>query len=111
MAPRIINRGTRWVGGWVDPRAGLDAVGRRKYPKPSRGSNAGRPARSLVAILPELPILSNVNIMSIEVFRRDLKRQCGRNLVDRLFIVKSPINVNVKVPVCLTKFHMIKSCN
>jgi hypothetical protein len=23
--------GTHWVGGWVDPRAGLDKVGKRKF--------------------------------------------------------------------------------
>jgi hypothetical protein len=41
----------------VDPRAGLDAVARRKNPSPCRESNAGRPARSLVTILTELPLL------------------------------------------------------
>jgi hypothetical protein len=25
--------GTHWVGGWVDPRAGLDDMEKRKFPK------------------------------------------------------------------------------
>jgi len=28
--------GTRWIGGWVDPRAGLDTVAKRKIPSPCR---------------------------------------------------------------------------
>jgi len=31
--------GTHWLGGWVGPRAGLNAVVRRKIPSPSRHSN------------------------------------------------------------------------
>jgi hypothetical protein len=38
----------------VGPRAGLDAVARRKYPIPCRESNLGRPARSLVTMLTEI---------------------------------------------------------
>jgi hypothetical protein len=33
------NPGTHWIGGWVGPRAGLDAVVKRKIPSPSRDSN------------------------------------------------------------------------
>jgi hypothetical protein len=43
-----------WIGGWVDPRGGLDAVAKRKSPTPFRGSNTGRPARILVTIPTEL---------------------------------------------------------
>jgi hypothetical protein len=28
--------GTHWIGGWVGPRVGLDAVVKRKIPSPSR---------------------------------------------------------------------------
>jgi hypothetical protein len=28
--------GTYWIGGWVDSRAGLDTVMKRKNPKPCR---------------------------------------------------------------------------
>jgi hypothetical protein len=31
--------GTHWIGGWVGPRAGLDAVMKRKIPSPRRESN------------------------------------------------------------------------
>jgi hypothetical protein len=38
--------GTHWIGGWVVPRAGLDASVRRKILCPCRGLNPDRPARS-----------------------------------------------------------------
>jgi hypothetical protein len=34
---------TRWIGSWVDPRVGLDAVEKRKFLH-CRESNPGRPA-------------------------------------------------------------------
>jgi hypothetical protein len=38
-------RFTHWTGGWVGPRACLDAVSKRKIPSPRRGSN---PDQSIV---------------------------------------------------------------
>jgi hypothetical protein len=38
--------GTHWIGGWVGPRAGLDAETRGKILCPCRGANPDRPARS-----------------------------------------------------------------
>jgi hypothetical protein len=37
--PRERAPGTHWIGGWVGPRAVLDAVMKRKIPGPSRESN------------------------------------------------------------------------
>jgi hypothetical protein len=35
--------GTLWIGGWVGPRAVLDAVVKRKIPSPRRESNLRAP--------------------------------------------------------------------
>jgi hypothetical protein len=45
------------IGGWVDPRAGLDAMVKTNIPNSCRKSNPGRPARSLVFILTVIPTL------------------------------------------------------
>jgi hypothetical protein len=45
---------THWIGDWVGPRAGLDAV-TRKIPSPYWKSNPGRPVRSIVAI--DVPVV------------------------------------------------------
>jgi hypothetical protein len=36
-------RSTHWLGGWVDPRAGLDDVEKIKSSRASRESKSGRP--------------------------------------------------------------------
>jgi hypothetical protein len=36
FTPRERAPSTHWIGGWVGPRAGLDAVVRRKIPSPSK---------------------------------------------------------------------------
>jgi hypothetical protein len=46
LYPRGKDPGTHWIGGWMGPRAGLDAGARRKILCPCRGSNPDRPARS-----------------------------------------------------------------
>jgi hypothetical protein len=50
--------GNHWIGGWVRPRAGLDAVVKRKIPSPHLESNPGisivQPVRNLVATPIEL---------------------------------------------------------
>jgi hypothetical protein len=44
-APVRFIPGTHLTGGWVGPRAGLDAVAKRKIPCTCRESNLGRPVR------------------------------------------------------------------
>jgi hypothetical protein len=39
LPPRERAPGTHWIGGWVGPRAVLDAVVKRKIPGPRRESN------------------------------------------------------------------------
>jgi hypothetical protein len=46
--------GTYRLGDRVGPRAGLDAVVKRKIPSPCRNSKFGRPAPILVTVLTEL---------------------------------------------------------
>jgi hypothetical protein len=41
--------GTHWIGGWVGPRAVLDAVVKRKTPGPRRESNPRNPIVQPVA--------------------------------------------------------------
>jgi hypothetical protein len=43
FAPREKAPGTHWIGGWVGPRAVLDAVVKRKVPNPRRKSNPRTP--------------------------------------------------------------------
>jgi len=41
----LVASGAYWIGGWVGPIAGLDAVAKRKIPIPRRKSNSARPSR------------------------------------------------------------------
>jgi hypothetical protein len=51
--------GTHWIGGWVGPRSGLDAMMKRKksHHCPCTELNPSYPARSLLPTLAELPQL------------------------------------------------------
>jgi hypothetical protein len=49
--------GHHWIGCWVGPRAGLDAVAKRKISSLFRESNSGHVARNLVTVLTELSLL------------------------------------------------------
>jgi hypothetical protein len=57
FTPGLREPGTHWIGDWMGPRAGLDAVAKRKksHHCSCRELNSGRPTRSLVTILTELP--------------------------------------------------------
>jgi hypothetical protein len=46
LYPRGKDPGIHSIGGWVGPRAGLDAGAKRKILCPCRGSNPDRPVRS-----------------------------------------------------------------
>ena len=48
--PLGISPGTRWIGGWVSPRNGVDILEDRKIFGPCRNSILGPPVRSLVVI-------------------------------------------------------------
>jgi hypothetical protein len=43
------DKGTHWIGGWVDPRAGLDTEAREKITCLCRGSNPDRSVIQSVA--------------------------------------------------------------
>jgi hypothetical protein len=45
--------GTHWIGGWMGPITGLDALYERKISCPFGESNPGRPTGCLVAIRTE----------------------------------------------------------
>jgi hypothetical protein len=42
FTPREEAPGSHWIGGWVGPRAGLDAVVKRKIPSPCRELDVSR---------------------------------------------------------------------
>jgi hypothetical protein len=50
FTPREKTPGTHWIGGWVGPRAVLDAVVKRKIPSPRRESNPRIPIVQPVAL-------------------------------------------------------------
>jgi len=54
FTPGVRALGTHWIGGWVSPRAGLDAVLKNFHYYHCRKLNPGRPAPSLVSLLTEL---------------------------------------------------------
>jgi hypothetical protein len=49
FTPRERALGTHWIGGWVGPRAVLNAVVKRKIPSPRRESNSRTPTIQPVA--------------------------------------------------------------
>jgi hypothetical protein len=53
--------GTHWRGGWVDPRAVLDAVVKRKIPSPQRESNPRTPIVQPVGQCYDMPSVREQN--------------------------------------------------
>jgi len=64
--------GTDWIGDWLGPRAGLDAVGNgnKNVSRPCREFTPGRPACSLVTIILELRFSTHKHSM-----------KCGEEMV------------------------------
>jgi hypothetical protein len=59
LYPRGKSPGTHWVGGWVDPRAGLNEVEKRKFLTPPglKLRPLGRPAHSQLLYRPPIKVL------------------------------------------------------
>jgi hypothetical protein len=71
-----------WIGGWVGPSTGLDAVAKRNIPWPFRESNPSRPACSLVTILTELSrLLCQCYILQISLLELNGVRQVLTHLL------------------------------
>jgi hypothetical protein len=66
LCTRSKSHDTHWVGGWVCPRAGLDAVAKKRNPCPCRESSPGRWARSLVTVLTGLPRSFGIHCVAVE---------------------------------------------
>jgi hypothetical protein len=49
FTPRETAPGTHWIGGWMGPRAGRDAVVKKRIPSPRRESNPRTPIIQPVA--------------------------------------------------------------
>jgi hypothetical protein len=55
--PRKGAPATHWIGGWVDSRAGLNAVSKGENPCPFWESDLGLPSHNQVTVPTELPLL------------------------------------------------------
>jgi hypothetical protein len=77
----------------VGPRTGLDAVARRKNPRPCREPNPGRPTHSLVTVLTELPQLIRF-VTAINEFKNQLRmenrKKKGKYLYSKLQFICHP---------------------
>jgi hypothetical protein len=62
--------GTHWIGDCLGPKAGLDAVARRKNPNPCRESNPSHSVDSLVTHCCANPITIRLNEVEFRTSRR-----------------------------------------
>jgi hypothetical protein len=78
FTPGERNPSTDRIGGWVGPRAGLDAGDRRKILCPCRGSNPDRPACSQTLYWlsyhgsSSSSIINNTNLANLQIHRHDI---------------------------------------
>jgi hypothetical protein len=86
LYPRGKDPRYHWTGGWVGPRAGLDAQARRRILCLRWGSNPGRPVRSLTLYWLSYPrILSLYERTSLKSKRSIAFRKINGNII--LYIV------------------------
>jgi hypothetical protein len=69
FTPRERSPRTPWIGGWVGPRAVLDAVVKRKIPSPCRESNSRTPV-----VQPVAQRYTDWAIMALLNFHREWKK-------------------------------------
>jgi hypothetical protein len=79
FTPRVRAPGTHWIGDWVDPRAVLDAVVKRKIPSPRWESTPRTPivqpvaqrytdwAITALAVVMQYPKLTTDNFRSLVI--------------------------------------------
>jgi hypothetical protein len=105
FTPKERAPGTHWIGGWVGPRAVLDAVVKRKRPSPRRESNPRTPIvqcvaqrytdRAITALLCILIILK-----SASCFQRPCLTQLKTNIKIKLIIARGGVfTVTIQVSV------------
>jgi hypothetical protein len=88
--PRERAPGIYWIGGWMGPRAGLDAVVRRKIPNPRREPNSNSRARS--QSLYRLSYHGYLLTRRLEIKRNDEFRVWTMDNIKRLLHISSSFN-------------------
>jgi hypothetical protein len=56
-------RDTHWIGGWVGPRAGMDAVVKKKFPAAAGTGTRDHPARSPALYYWAIPALDHREVV------------------------------------------------
>jgi hypothetical protein len=101
FTPRETAPGTHWIGGWVGPRAGLDAVVKRKIPSPCQDSNPNHPAHSSVlyhqAISKQGFKNLTINSKKLNIVNSSfhIYNSTGVSLLERLIIQSYKVYINI----------------
>jgi hypothetical protein len=106
FTPGVGAPGTHWIGGWVDPRGGLDAVAKRKksHQCPCRELNPDHP--NLVSISQYRLTLPQTKTISRMTPSREALRQQGNVAITRK-IINSSYNVQF-LHFCQTSSHCVR---